>query len=305
MEQKIKTVKLNQDNSKTIIVVLSVVVVILMAAVIILASQKTPTASVSTDISNAASENTTEPNDVNVNSKEDEQLQALRHKVTQNPESPESNSVVVDEVKTVYLTFDDGPSPYTPEILDILDKYNVKATFFVINTEYNKYMKDIVERGHTIALHSYTHDYKGIYSSQDAYYKDLQAISDVVYNETGVRTKIIRFPGGGSNTTSRKYCEGIMSKLTKGVQEKGYYYFDWNITSGDADGNNIPTDKLISQCKKLPSYTNTAIVLMHDTKAKGTTVEALPTIIENYKAMGCKFEAITSNTPPVHHKVNN
>lgn len=320
MDKNIKTVSLKKDNSRTIIIVLSVVIVILMAAIIVLASKKSPAATVNTNEThsqlNAETNNNTESssgenantqNLVNTadQTKANDDRQALRHKVTVEPNKPESNGVVKDEVKTVYLTFDDGPSPYTPEILKILDKYNVKATFFVINGNYNKYMKDIVEHGHAIALHTYTHDYKKIYSSEEAYYNDLQAISDVVYNETGVKTKIIRFPGGGSNTTSRKYCSGIMSKLTTGVQEKGYYYFDWNVTSGDADGNNIPTDKLISQCKQLPSYTNTAIVLMHDTQAKRTTVEALPTIIENYIAMGCKFDLITSTTEPIHHKVNN
>lgn len=298
MDQKFKAVTLNQDNSRKIIIVLSIVIVILMSVIIVLASKKTPTAAVSANASQTQQNAQNNP----AKTEESEEQKALRHTTTT---VPVQGSTAADKVKTIYLTFDDGPSPYTPEILDILDKYNVKATFFVINTKYNKYMKDIVERGHTIALHSYSHDYKGIYTSEDAYYKDLQAISDVVYKETGVKANIIRFPGGGSNTISKKYCPGIMSKITKGVEEKGYHYFDWNITSGDADGNNIPTEKLIAQCKKVPRYTNTAVVLMHDTKAKRTTVDALPTIIENYKAMGCKFDSIKSTTPPIHHGVNN
>lgn len=298
MEQKFKTVTLNEDNSRKIIIVLSVIIVILMSVIIVIASKKTPSLTVNSNISNTH-ENT---QNNSVKTEESNAQQALRHQITTAPAKTEPPK---DNVKTIYLTFDDGPSPYTLEILDILDKYDVKATFFVINTKYNQYMKNIVERGHTIALHSYSHDYKGIYSSEEAYYKDLQAISDVVFEQTGVRTNIIRFPGGGSNTISRKYCPGIMKKLTKGVQEKGYSYFDWNITSGDADGNNLPTEKLIAQCKKVPKYTNTAVVLMHDTKMKRTTVDALPTIIENYKAMGCKFDSIKSSTPPIHHGVNN
>lgn len=206
--------------------------------------------------------------------------------------------------KVIYLTFDDGPSPNTPRILDILDRYGVRATFFVINTKYNGYMSDIVNRGHTIALHSYTHNYSKIYSSDEAYYNDLQAISDVVFNQTGVRTNIIRFPGGSSNTVSRKYCDGIMSRITKGVQDMGYQYYDWNCSSNDATGNNVAVETLVSSCKKVPS-SNTVIVLMHDTNAKKTTVEALPQIIEYYQSCGYSFAAITASTPQIHHRVNN
>ncbi len=206
--------------------------------------------------------------------------------------------------KTIYLTFDDGPSPNTPRILDILDSYGVKATFFVINTGYNSYMKDIVNRGHTIALHAYTHNYKTIYSSDEAYYNDLQKISDVVFNNTGVRTNIIRFPGGSSNTVSRNYCSGIMTRITKGVQSLGYQYYDWNCSSQDASGHNVAVETIVSSCKKVPS-SNTVIVLMHDTGAKNTTVAALPQVIEYYRSCGYSFAAITSATPPVHHRVNN
>ncbi|HAQ64192.1 MAG TPA: hypothetical protein DCR23_06995 [Ruminococcaceae bacterium] len=219
--------------------------------------------------------------------------------------NPASNPTPSSNGKIVYLTFDDGPSSNTPRILDILDAYGVKATFFVINGgKYNHYMADIVNRGHAIALHSYTHDYKKIYSSDEAFYNDLQAISDLVFSQTGVRSNITRFPGGASNTVSRKYNSGIMSRLTQGVLNKGYHYFDWNLSSGDASGNNIPKDTIVANCKRLPK-SNTVIVLMHDTRAKGTTVEALPEIIEYYKSAGCGFDVITSSTPPVRQKVNN
>lgn len=206
--------------------------------------------------------------------------------------------------KTIYLTFDDGPSPNTPKILSILNEYGVKATFFVINTKYNSYMKDIVNSGNAIALHSYTHDYSNIYSSEEAYFNDLNAISDVVYNETGIRSNIMRFPGGSSNTVSRKYNSGIMSRLSSSVKEQGYQYYDWNCSSGDASGNNVPAATIISNCKKLPS-SNTVIVLMHDTGAKGTTVEALPQVIEYYQSIGCNFAVIDSSTYPVHQHINN
>lgn len=207
--------------------------------------------------------------------------------------------------KTIYLTFDDGPSPRTPEILKILDKYGVKATFFVINGgKYNQYMKDIVNAGHAIALHSYTHSYSTIYASESAYFDDLQKISDVVYEQTGVRTKLIRFPGGSSNTVSRKYSSGIMTRLTKQVESKGYVYFDWNLSSGDADGNRVPAQTLINNCRKVPR-SNSVIVLMHDASVKKTTVEALPSIIEYYKNAGCKFAKLTESSPTAHQRVNN
>lgn len=207
--------------------------------------------------------------------------------------------------KTIYLTFDDGPSPRTPEVLRILKQYGVKATFFVVNGgKYNKYMKDIVADGHTIALHSYSHDYKKIYSSETAYFQDLQQISDLVYEQTGVRSHIVRFPGGSSNTVSRKYNRGIMGRLTSQMSDKGYVYFDWNLSSGDANGNSVASSTIINNCRKVPSK-QTIVVLMHDASAKKTTVAALPAIIEYYKAAGCKFGTLSESTPTVHQRVLN
>lgn len=207
--------------------------------------------------------------------------------------------------KTIYLTFDDGPSARTPEVLQILADNGVKATFFVKNGgKYNHYMKDIVAQGHTIALHTYSHDYASIYSSDEAYLNDLQKISDLVYNETGVRSEIMRFPGGSSNTVSKKYCAGIMSRMTQKVTDMGYVYFDWNLSSGDAVGGGASAATIINNCRKVP-HNNTVIVLMHDAGDKKTTVEALPEVIAYYKAAGCKFAALDKSTPAVHQKVAN
>lgn len=213
--------------------------------------------------------------------------------------------IIPSKDKTVYLTFDDGPSPNTPAILDILDRYGVKATFFVINGGYNRYMKDIVDRGHQIALHSYTHTYSLIYASDAAYFEDLQRISDVVASETGVRTNIIRFPGGSSNTVSKKYSPGIMSRLTKAVTEKGYVYFDWNCANGDATGEKSTVETQLRYCSQFPRSSQDIIVLMHDVGNKKSTVESLPKIIEYYQSCGMKFGVLTENTPPAHHSVNN
>ncbi len=228
--------------------------------------------------------------------------------VTQ-PQSPPVQSIPQEipdlSSKTIYLTFDDGPSSRTPEILKILKDNGVKATFFVINGgKHNHYMQDIVADGHTIALHSYSHDYAKIYASDEAYFADLQQISDVVYNETGVRTQLIRFPGGSSNTKSKKYNQGIMTRLTQEVERQGYVYFDWNLSSGDANGNSVPANTIINNCRKVPK-SNAVIVLMHDAGAKRTTVEALPQVIAYYKAAGCTFAALDVSAPPAHQRVQN
>lgn len=204
--------------------------------------------------------------------------------------------------KTVYLTFDDGPSVYTEEILDILDKYGVKATFFVVNGKYNHIMKDIVDRGHQIGLHCYKHVYSEIYKSDEAYFKDLEKISDVVKKQTGVESKIIRFPGGGSNTISKKYSPGIMTRLTQSVVENGYSYFDWNCSNGDADGANTVVKQVIN-CSQFPRNEKRIVVLMHDNKK--ITMESLPKIIEYYKACGMDFGVLTESTEFTNHRVFN
>lgn len=205
--------------------------------------------------------------------------------------------------KTVYLTFDDGPSQYTSQILTILDSYGVKATFFVKNGgKYNYLMKEIVNRGHAIGLHTYSHDYKKIYSSDDAYLSDLKSISDLVLQQTGVETKIMRFPGGSSNSVSKKHSKGIMTRMTKKVTDMGYAYFDWNCSNGDADGAKT-VEKQLSFCSNYPKSANTVIVLMHDTQK--TTMEALPKIIEYYHSQGMTFGILTTSSPTVHHKVVN
>lgn len=207
--------------------------------------------------------------------------------------------------KVVYLTFDDGPSAHTDKILEILNEYNAKATFFVTgnNQKHNDVLKRIVDQGSVVALHTYTHNYAEVYASEEAYFKDLQKISDMVKEATGVESKLIRFPGGSSNTVSKQYCPGLMTKLTKAVQEKGYQYFDWNCDSTDASGNNVPVKTLVENATS--SSARHINILMHDTDAKGTTVEALPDIIKHYRSQGYAFEALTVDSYPAHHSVNN
>lgn len=203
----------------------------------------------------------------------------------------------------VYLTFDDGPSYLTKEILDILDEEGVKATFFVCGA--NEYTKRAYDSGHTIGLHSNTHNYSYIYASNNNYFDDLNAVDSKVYNLLGIHPKFIRFPGGSSNTVSRNYSYGIMTYLTSEVQNRGYTYFDWNISSGDAGSAVYNSDSIYVNVINNLSHSKTNIVLMHDSGGHTATVAALRNIIRTAKSYGYTFKAIDDSTPVVHHGVNN
>lgn len=208
--------------------------------------------------------------------------------------------------KTLYLTFDDGPSANTEKVLDILDKYGAKATFFVTGhePEYRPMIAEAYRRGNTIGMHSYTHDYATIYQSEDAFFDDLSQVADVVKEQIGYVPYLTRFPGGVSNTVSESYCPGIMTALASDLQAKGYQYYDWNVSSSDASGNHVPVDTIVQSSCAYGSFTN-VILLCHDSGAKTTTVEALPQIIEYYQSQGFVCKAIDRSTVVVHHHINN
>lgn len=207
----------------------------------------------------------------------------------------------------VYLTFDDGPSTTsTPRILDILKEKGVKATFFILDygegTEH--LVKRIVEEGHSIAIHSKSHDYPVCYASADAYLSGIEYMKEKIKNSTGVETKLIRFPGGSSNTVSRKYSEGVMSTLVRETLQRGYRYFDWNVASGDSGGVDTPEgvyDNVTNGLKQ----TRSNVVLMHDFSGNNKTIEALPGIIDFAKNNGYTFDRITDKTPMVTQNVQN
>lgn len=206
--------------------------------------------------------------------------------------------------KVVYLTFDDGPGAYTQQLLDILDKYNVKVTFFVtnVNSGYEYMIAKEAAAGHTVAIHSASHDYQKIYSSVGAYFSDLNEMSDIIYAQTGQRPKLIRFPGGSSNTVSKKYCHGIMSELTKDVTDQGYKYFDWNVSSGDA-GETTSTDAVFQNVVNGMKSHKVSVVLQHDIKS--FSVNAVERIIQWGLANGYTFLPLTTSTEDVHHGINN
>ncbi|MDO5569436.1 MAG: polysaccharide deacetylase family protein [bacterium] len=215
------------------------------------------------------------------------------------------NTVHVPSGKTIYLTFDDGPSAYTFELLDILKRYNVKATFFVTATRpgYNYNITRAYNEGHAIGLHTATHNYYNIYQSVDAYFNDLNTIDDLVYSLTGNRSKLIRFPGGSSNTVSRNVCAGIMTTLARETQNRGYSYFDWNVSSGDAAGNNPSTQTIANNVISSLGGGSTYIVLQHDINYN--SVKAVPQIIEYGLANGYNFAPLNINSPTAHHAINN
>lgn len=213
-----------------------------------------------------------------------------------------NHATIVPSGKVIYLTFDDGPGPYTETLLDVLKKYNAKATFFVINGKYNHVMKRIVNDGHAIGMHSVTHNYAQIYQSPEAFFKDLTGIQEIIYNQTGVRSTIMRFPGGSSNAVSKKYCKGIMTILTNEVISRGYQYFDWNVSSGDA-GETTSTDKVVQNVINGVSGKQHAVVLQHDIKQ--FSVNAVEQILIWGLNHGYTFQALDMSSPTIHHGVNN
>lgn len=217
------------------------------------------------------------------------------------------NVKILDKKKnigTIYLTFDDGPSNNTSKILDILKQEDIKATFFLVNfnSSYNPVVKRIYDEGHSIGIHSYTHNYKLIYSSVSAYFDDLNKMNDKIKTITGSDTKLLRFPGGSSNTIS-SFNKGIMTTLVKEVTNAGYHYFDWNVDSSDAWSARNSNDVYNNVINNLKKGTN--IVLMHDLSSNEKTINILEKIIKDAKEKGYIFENITMNTKEIHHGINN
>lgn len=216
----------------------------------------------------------------------------------------ESNQppIVEPEGKVIYLTFDDGPSKYTPELLEVLAKYNVKATFFVVGTAATGYLDDIVAGGHSIGIHSCSHKYSEIYASDAAFLNDISAMRQKIREYTGVDTTLMRFPGGSSNKVSKKYCEGIMTRLTGKVTELGYQYFDWNVSSGDA-GEVKTADEVYQNVINGVQKHKVSIVLQHDIYKY--SVDAVERIIQWGLANGYTFLPLDPSSPNAHHVINN
>lgn len=226
----------------------------------------------------------------------------ITRKVIRKNNSIPSNNGYINNGE-IYLTFDDGPSEDTTGyILDVLKEEGVKATFFVTCNGPDYLIKRMYDEGHTVALHTASHNYSYVYSSVDNYFNDLEKVRNRVKNITGYDSKIIRFPGGSSNTISRSYQYGIMSQLTNMVIEKGYRYYDWNVDADDA-GHAYSSSQVYNNVVNHLSYNRANMVLMHDIKYQ--TKDAIRDIIRYGKNNGYTFKKIENDTYMIRHRVNN
>lgn len=200
------------------------------------------------------------------------------------------------EEKVVYLTFDDGPSKVTGDILDILKEEGVPATFFVIAAENNEEYLPVLSRtaseGHLIALHSGSHRYSEIYASPEAFWQDLAELREKLTPYVdNAQMNILRFPGGSTNTVSRKYGgSGIMKELKAQAETYGFRYIDWNVCANDAIGGRHSASDIYKNVVEEAVQHNTCVVLMHDTKKE--TVQALGDIIRWFKQAGYRFDTV-------------
>ena len=185
-------------------------------------------------------------------------------------------------------------------MLDILDKYDVKATFFVVGRDESYYddYRDIVDRGHTLGLHSYTHDYDKIYGSLADFSEDIEELRNLLYDVTGVNCVYYRFPGGSSNTVSRV----DMNTLIDYVNAEGLIYYDWNALNNDAVCGSYTPEQLVDNIMKDALQHDDVVILMHDLESRHTTVESLPMLIERLRDDGYELLPIDENAPLIRHR---
>ncbi len=222
--------------------------------------------------------------------------------VPDTPVEPDVPDTPVVAGPVIYLTFDDGPGPITENLLALLDKYGVKVTFFVTNQypDYHYVIAKEAAAGHSVGIHSATHA-KEIYASEEAYFQDLQIMQDIIVQQTGKKTNILRFPFGSSNQTS-EFNPGIMTRLTALVQERGFAYFDWNVSSGDGNPANSTQDVYNYVINGVRQH-ETSVVLMHDLNPN--SMAAVEDIIKWGQANGYTFLPLTHDSPVCHHQVMN
>lgn len=200
-----------------------------------------------------------------------------------------------DLPRRVCLTFDDGPSENTLPLLEILAQEQVPATFFVcsqeINQPYLPLVRQIVQQGHQVAMHSATHRYGVIYRSSEAFWQDIKALRQALEPYVSLADLTwLRFPGGSTNTVSHKYGgTSIMKTLKAQTEEKGWHWIDWNVCGEDATAAHPDADQILRNIREDAQGVDTCVVLLHDTKATGQTVRALPAIIQWFRGEGYTF----------------
>ena len=206
--------------------------------------------------------------------------------------------------KAVYLTFDDGPGAYTEQLLNTLDRYGVHVTFFVTGSSptYEDMIKKEDAAGHSVGIHTLTHDFAKIYSSDKAFWKDIDQMQAIIQKQTGHTTNLMRFAGGSSNSISANYTSGIMTLLTKQAKQKGFQYFDWNISSGDGGSEGDMNMVIKNITSQLPNQ-ESCVVLCHDTKEY--TVKAMEYLIPWLLDHGYSIQPLQFDSEPAHHGVQN
>ena len=211
---------------------------------------------------------------------------------------PQPARNTVQEQNIVYLTFDDGPSRLTEQVLDILAEYDVKATFFAVpkedETSANR-MRRVVDEGHTLAMHSYEHDYAKMYASVENYLDDIHHAYEIIHEATGIYPQVFRFAGGSMNA----YNSAIHQELISEMLRRGFVYFDWNATAGDATTRVPSPETLAASALKAAGQYSRVVLLMHDSAGKDNLLEALPQIIEGYREAGYTFAPLTPEVTPV------
>ena len=230
-----------------------------------------------------------------------------QEKKKKEPKTPKCNIEGENPGGTIYLTFDDGPSVETTgDILDVLKEKGVKATFFVIDYGKNKEKKALIKReideGHSVGLHGMSHEYRSVYKSEQSAIKSFTDFHEKILKDFNYDTNIIRFPGGSSNTVSKKYCKGIMTKVTKEISDLGYVYFDWNVDCDDA-GSARTANQVLENIKKELWKGHNNFVLLHDIKPY--TRDAIKSVIDYGLQNGYDFRCLSSEVEPIHHGINN
>jgi peptidoglycan/xylan/chitin deacetylase (PgdA/CDA1 family) len=201
--------------------------------------------------------------------------------------------------RAVYLTFDDGPTIYTARVLDTLKENGVKGTFFVVGNSVANLGEDgkallrrMVGEGHTIGVHCNVHEYERVYSSVAAFLEDFNAAFTLIYDITGVKPDIFRFPGGSVN----RYNSAIRAELLDEMARRGFTYYDWNASSNDTSSR-VTEESAWRAATAQAGKSNRVIILMHETKEP--TVNALPHIIDTYRRMGYNFARLTNVDKPI------
>lgn len=203
--------------------------------------------------------------------------------------------------KTVFLTFDDGPSVITDEILDILKEKGVPATFFVIGPKgelTEERLLRIANEGHEIGLHSYCHKYSEIYSSVDSFLADLSIEQEWIESTVGKACSIFRFPGGSANSLADK---NILSSIKEEMSRRGFVWYDWNADGEDSIHKYISSDEIISNVFACAKDKNTVVVLLHDSSGHKATAEALPSIIDRFSEQGYRFGKLSEMQNPIQY----